>query len=221
MKAQVEEATLKIHGFTFTTKAGEPLLFEGIPILKAPWDIGTILSIVKEVKPDVIVETGTAFGGSALLYSKVATTVVTIEDRSHYAGDGTRINPHTMQGYIPKEYVLFHYPRITYIERPSTDKQTLEEVKGICMGRKVLVNLDSDHHSANVLAELYAYADLVSTGSYLIVEDMRIEYVHVKHGPGPNVAVKQFLSANKAFEAEERWNDRRSLNFGGYLRRIK
>lgn len=219
---QVQEGGLiEIRGFGFTAKPGEPLLFEGVPILKAPWDIDTILSIINEVRTDVVIETGTAYGGSALLYSKLVPTVITIEDRSHYGGDGAKIDPHTMRGYIPEGYLVVKAANVAYIERGSTEKETIEEVAKVCEGKRVLVNLDSDHHHENVIKELRAYADFVTVGSYLIVEDTMIRYVHPEHGRGPDSAVEQFLKEDGRFVVESRWNDSRSLNFGGYLRRVK
>jgi len=220
MKTQVQEAGIDIKGLKFIISPDGPLLFENVPILKAPWDIETILTIIKEIEPDVIIETGTAYGGSALLYSKVCPQIITIEDRSHYGGDGTKIDPHTMRGYIPVEYTPKKSLGVEYIEKSSIDADTLLRIQEICRYKIVLINLDSDHHCDNVYAELKAYADFVSIGSYFIVEDMQISYIHSRHGWGPDIAVKKFLEEDKRFRVEEKWNKQQSLNFGGYLRRV-
>jgi cephalosporin hydroxylase len=217
---------MQIAGMDFQVENGV-LLYKDVQILKAPWDIETMLALINEVKPDLIVETGTAYGGSANLYAdKIGETnrmhfpsVVTIDDRSHY-GDHD-LDPETLKGYIENGFVVKRHPEVYYCHTSSLDLLTLEEVALCCTNRRVLVNLDSDHHAEHVYAELKAYANFVSIGSYMVVEDMMIALVHPEHGDGPNVGVERFLKEDKRFVVEAKWNKSHSINQGGYLRRIR
>ena len=206
------------------------LMYRDVPVLKAPWDLEIILLLIEEIRPTLIIETGTAYGGSAFLYADfmrlIGTTikmpsVITVEDRSHYKGDGTHLDPVSMTGYIPDNFKVVRHPDVLYIERNSLDEKTLNEISKYLPGRKVLVNLDSDHHWNHVTKELQSYSKFVSVNSYLIVEDMKINLVHLQHGTGPDEAVYEFLKGNNSFEIDKSQNNPKSLNIDGYLRRVK
>lgn len=181
----------------------------GTPILKNPVDLLAYQQIVFDVAPEVIVETGTCYGGSALYLAHLCQLV----GRGHvFTVD------REPRGPMPPVH-----KRLTYIVGDSVAPETVERVHSFVDGRSALVILDSDHAKDHVLAEMHAYQDLVPIGSYLIVEDTNINGhpIYVGHGPGPWEAVDEFLA-----EYEGRWEidmDREYLstyNPRGYLLRV-
>lgn len=136
----------------------------GRPIIQLPEDIVRIQELFYLVKPDVLIETGIAHGGSAILYASLCKAMgkgkvvaVDIEIRKH---NRTAIESHEL------------FPFITLIEGDSTAKNTLSQVKEqIPEGSTVMLVLDSCHTKEHVLKELSAYAPLVSKHSYIVVMD--------------------------------------------------
>lgn len=183
--------------------------FLGHDVLKCPLDLWLYQEILHELRPAVIVETGTAFGGSALYLASICDVldrgrVVTIdvEDR-------------------PKRPV---HPRITYLRGSSVDRDVVARVRReVGDESPVLVLLDSDHRRDHVLAELEAYAPLVTRGSYVIVEDTNLNGhpVEPDYGPGPMEAARAFLAGHAEF-AHDAAMDKFLLTFNprGYLKRI-
>jgi cephalosporin hydroxylase len=154
------------------------------------------------------VETGTAHGGSALYLATLCETVGTGEVVSVDIGPWPDRPAH---------------PRLTYLTASSTDPAVVARVAERATGAgTVLVVLDSDHRRDHVLAELRAYAPLVTPGSYLVVEDTNINGhpVYEAFGPGPMEAVQDFLKERDDFEAD-RSREKFLLTFnpGGWLRR--
>ena len=196
----------------------------GVGILKNPLDLWAYQEIIHEVRPDFIVEAGTASGGSALFLANLldllgAGQVVTIDieapDRlsgifsSNKAGSGVR-PPH---------------PRIHYLVGSSTDAEIYSQVKSmIPEGARVLVVLDSDHSRDHVLDEMNLYSKLVSLGSYLIVEDSNINGHPVLKDcyPGPMEAIEQFMTGRDDF-AIDRGREKFLITFNpsGFLRRVR
>ena len=181
----------------------------GVPAQKCPFDLWVYQEILHEVRPDLIVETGTAEGGSALFLASVCDLlrngrVVTIDvwDKA----DRPR------------------HERISYINGSSTDPAIVERVKKLVRrDDRVLVVLDSDHSKAHVLAELRAYAGLVAVGSYVIVEDTNVNGHPVlpDFGPGPREAVEDFLHGQSEFVVD-RSREKLLMTFNpmGYLKRV-
>src|SRR5262249_4097887 len=131
----------------------------GVTVWKCPLDLWVYQEIIHEVRPDLIVETGTAFGGSALYLASVCDLVghgevVTIDIRE----DPSR----------PR------HERITYLLGSSTAQAIVERVSLLAAGKRVLAILDSDHRREHVLEELRAYSPLVGAGSYVVVEDTNV-----------------------------------------------
>jgi cephalosporin hydroxylase len=177
-----------------------------VPIRKCPLDMWIYQEILVETRPDLIVETGTYKGGSALFLAHVCDLldhgrVVTIEQ--------------TPQA-VPE------HPRITYLNGSSTAETIVARVRRQVADRRAMVILDSDHSFGHVLSELRSYAPLVSTGCYLIVEDTNVNAHPVRpdFGPGPMEAVKRFLAEDGRFVVDEsREKLLMTFNPGGYLRR--
>ncbi len=181
-----------------------------VPVAKCPLDLWVYQEIIGETLPDLIIESGTAFGGSALFLASVCDLV-----------DHGRIVTVDVVAQ-PNRPV---HKRITYISGSSVEEKTVEGIKiSIRDGERVMVILDSDHHAAHVAKELAAYAPVVSAGCYLIVEDTNINGNPVlpDFGEGPREAVDQFLNSNPGFERDlSREKFFLTFNPGGYLRRLK
>lgn len=182
----------------------------GIPTQKLPLDAWVYQEIVAELRPSLIIETGTRFGGSALLLAHLCDLlahgqVVTVD----VAADAQPA-----------------HPRITYIDGSSTDPPTLKAIRELLPAQgHVLVFLDSDHRQSHVARELAAYADMVTVGSYLIVEDGNSggNPVHHESVPdaGPLPAIRAFLASDGRFEPD-RTREKFFFTFNpeGYLRRV-
>jgi cephalosporin hydroxylase len=179
----------------------------GTPALKCPLDLWVYQEIIHELRPDVIVETGTASGGSAYFLASICDLV----------GHGEVI---TID--VEEEPSRPQHPRITYLRGSSTDEAVLEQVRQRVQPRsRVVVILDSDHRKAHVLAELAAYSQFVTPGSYLIVEDTNLGHpVRPDFGPGPMEAAAEFLADHPEF-ANDPSREKHLLTFNprGYLRR--
>jgi cephalosporin hydroxylase len=182
----------------------------GTDVLKCPLDLWVYQELLHEVQPDWIIETGTAFGGSASYLA----TICAVLGR----GQVLTIDPVEREGRPAN-------PRIHYLRGLSTDPAILATVaERVAGSTAVLVLLDSDHSYANVLAELRAYHRFVTPGSYCVVEDGNVggHPVAREFGAGPVEAVRDFLAETDAFEID-RAREKFYLTFNpsGYLRRIR
>lgn len=182
----------------------------GTQVLKLPFDLFLYQEIIYEIKPDVIIETGTFGGGSALFLASMLDLinngkVITIDIRQ--------------QPNSPS------HARITYLEASSTAEETIGKVE--CMidpTDTVMVILDSDHSKNHVLNELKLYGNFVTVGSYLIVEDTNINGhpVFPDYGPGPKEAIDEFLQNNDQFIIDEsKHKFLLTFNPRGFLQKIK
>lgn len=137
----------------------------GRPIIQLPEDMIRIQEAIYKIRPDVIVETGVAHGGSLVFYASLAKSM---GYRARVIGIDIEIRPHNRKAIESHE--LFEY--ICLVEGSSIDKTIIDNVKSMVKsGEKVLVILDSNHTKQHVLAELNAYSDLVTPGSYIIAAD--------------------------------------------------
>ena len=186
--------------------------WQGVHCVKSPLDLWVYQEIVHETRPDLVVETGTWLGGSALYFASLFDLI----------GNG-RVLSIDLE---PARDELPAHPRISYWGgRSSVDPGLLEEVRREARGQRVMVVLDSDHRKEHVLAELDAYAPLVTPGCYLVCEDTAINGhpIFAAHGPGPAEALTEWLP-----EHSDDWEvDRRrekflmTFNPGGFLRRAQ
>ena len=136
----------------------------GRPIIQLPEDLIRIQEVLFSIKPDVIIETGVAHGGSLVFYASLCKAM----NKGKVIGIDIEIRPHNRRAI--EAHPLF--PLITLIEGNSVDPALVEQVKGhVKPGETVLVLLDSCHTKAHVLAELNAYSPLVSKGSYIVAMD--------------------------------------------------
>jgi cephalosporin hydroxylase len=194
-------ASRNTHGMTY---------FENVPILKNPMDLWVYQDIIWDLQPTLIIETGTAYGGSALFFARQ------LDKLGRGAVVSIDIAPHAT---LPK------HERITFVKGPSDDLIIAEAVATCAATHpRVMVVLDSDHSQEHVLTELGLYAPLVSVNQFLVVEDTNINGRPVpidwKGGPGPGPAVDAWLPAHPEF-ARDLLAERYLLTHhpGGWLRR--
>jgi cephalosporin hydroxylase len=182
----------------------------GIPLWKCPLDLWVYQEILFARRPGLIIETGTHRGGSALFLASMLDLI-----------DSGRV---ITIDVTPRDDRPAH-PRIEYRTGSSVAPEIVAGVReSIRPGESVMAIFDSDHARDHVLAELRAFAPLVTPGDYLIVEDTNINGhpVWPEFGPGPMEAVEEFLVESDAFEAD-RSREKYFLtqNPRGYLRRVK
>ncbi len=171
----------------------------GVPVQQTPTDMWMVQQIITELRPEVLIETGTLKGGSSLYYASVLhalnseakVVTVDIEDQLDKA----------------KDFEVFR----RYVTALVGDKPAL-------------VLLDSDHHKDHVLRELRLYARFVPVGGYMIVNDTDLNGHPVlpDYGPGPMEAVEEFLAADDRFVVD-RGREKFMLTMypKGYLKRVK
>jgi len=202
----------------------------GRPIIQYPQDIIAMQEIIWTVKPDLIIETGIAHGGS-LIFSASMLALLELTGQiecGRVLGIDIDIRAHN------REAIVAHplSSKITMFEGSSIDPAIIEQVNALATSsKKVLVCLDSLHTHSHVLAELQAYAPLVSVGSYCIVFDTAIEDMPIGSFPGrpwdkgnnPKTAVWEFLKANDCFEIDREIENKLLITVApdGYLKRIK
>lgn len=143
----------------------------GRPIIQLPEDIIRIQEVIYAVKPDVIIETGVAHGGTMIFYASLCKAM----GKGRVIGIDIEIREHNRKAI--EEHDLASY--ITLFEGSSTAPELVNEVKKNIEGEKtVLVILDSDHSKKHVADELEAYCDMVSSGSYIVATDGLMKDVH-------------------------------------------
>jgi len=164
-----------------------------------------------ELRPDVVVECGTNRGGSAAYMASIL-------DLIGGGGHIVTIDIEEMEGRPVHD-------RISYLTGSSTDPDIVATVRErAAAADRVLVVLDSDHSAAHVREELECYQDVVTVGSYLIVEDTNVDGhpVFPQHGPGPMEAVEDFLSTTDRFVVDPtREKFHLTFNPRGYLLRVR
>lgn len=164
----------------------------GRPIIQLPEDMVRIQEVLYAVKPDVIVETGVAHGGSLVFYASLCKAM----GKGRVVGVDIEIRPHNRKAIEAHEL----FDRITLIEGSSVAPETVARVKQtISPGERVIVLLDSNHTRDHVLAELEAYAPLVTVGSYLVAMDGIMEQVAGAPRTGPDWAWNNPRRAARAF----------------------
>jgi cephalosporin hydroxylase len=156
------------------------------PTWKLPSDLWIYQELIVRMRPDYIVETGTAYGGSALYLATVCDAI-----------DHGQIITVDTQKFDGRP----EHRRIEYVFGSSTDPAFVEDVRQRTYGHSLTVILDSDHRKAHVLHELLSYGPLVPPGHYLVVEDTNVNGhpVFDEHGAGPWEAVTEFLAFNDDF----------------------
>jgi len=195
----------------------------GRPIIQYPQDMIAMQELIWEVKPDLIIETGIAHGGSLIYYASLLELIgkgevlgIDIDIRSH---NKAAIEIHPM------------FKRISMIQGSSISREIVEQVAQQAVGKQtVMVVLDSNHTHDHVLAELEMYAPFVTPGSYLVVFDTIVEDLPEGYfnqprpwgvGNNPKTAVLEFLQKNNSFEIASQIDHKLLISVapGGYLKR--
>lgn len=202
----------------------------GRPIIQYPQDMIAMQELIWSIQPDLIVETGIAHGGSLIFSASMLELNAACggPPDASVLGVDIDIRPHNRQAI--EAHPL--YKRIEMIEGSSVAPDVIEQVRRKAAGKsRVLVCLDSNHTCAHALAELRAYAPLVSVGSYCVVFDTAIEdlpadmYPDRPWGPGdnPKTAVREYLRDHPEFETDVSIDRKLMVSVApeGYLRRVR
>lgn len=217
MKASVEPK----YSYNFT--------WLGRPIIQYPQDMIAMQELIWEVKPDLIIETGIAHGGSLIFYASILELVATCTGhQGEVIGIDIDIRPHNRKAI--EEHPMFK--RISMIQGSSIDPGIVAQVVEKAKGKKrIMVCLDSNHTHAHAHAELEAYARLTSVGSYCVVFDTLIEdmgegvYPDRPWGPGnnPKTAVWEYLKTHPEFEIDKSIQHKLLITVApdGYLKRVR
>jgi cephalosporin hydroxylase len=218
-KAQAKDEELKKLALDFIVESdkygyGYQWTWLDMPMIQMPQDIVATQEIIWKTQPDVIIETGIAWGGSIVFYASLL----------HLIGKGKVV---AVDVVLQQKNIddIMKYPfsdRIHLHKGSSVAAETMDVVKGhISKGDKVMVLLDSNHTHDHVLAELRLYAPLVTKGQYLIVSDTIVEDIPVQHhrprpwGPGdnPKTALQQYLTESDRFAEDEYINSKLMLTY--------
>jgi cephalosporin hydroxylase len=198
----------------------------GRPIIKYPNDMVVIQEIFWKVKPDLVIETGIAHGGS-IIFSASLLKMMGIK-KFKVIGIDIDIRKHNLKEIL-KHPMKKH---LKLIEGSSVDKKIFNKIKSYAKNyKKILVILDSNHIHNHVLEELNIYSNLVSKNSYIILPDTYIEYL--PNGTFPNrpwgkgnnplSALKVFLKNNQKFKIDKFYSKKAMISeaFNGFIKKIK
>ena len=224
--------TLK-HRYTYN------FAWQGRPIIQYPQDMVAMQELIWEIKPDLIIETGIAHGGSLIFFA----SLLALLDMSEAIENGVTFDPRVSKRKVlgvdidirsHNSAAIEAHPmasRIEMIQGSSIAMETIDQVRSFSSRySRVLVCLDSNHTHDHVLAELEAYATLTSIGSYCVVFDTVVEdlpshmFPNRPWGPGdnPKTAVWRYLEAHPEFVIDSSIHDKLLITVApdGYLRRI-
>ena len=213
--------------------------FLGRPIIQYPQDMVAMQELIWKVKPDLIIETGIAHGGSLIMNA----SMLAMLDMCDAIESGTTLNPLESQRKVlgididiraHNRTAIEEHPmasRIQMIQGSSIAPDIVEQVQQVAKGyERILVCLDSNHTHAHVLAELQAYAPLTSVDSYCVVFDTIVEdmpadmFPDRPWGPGdnPKTAVWEYLKTHPEFEIDKSIQHKLLITVApdGYLKRI-
>ncbi|MBF8253859.1 MAG: Cephalosporin hydroxylase [Deltaproteobacteria bacterium] len=210
-----QEVVDRFHKLFYDSQIWVTTKWLGVPTAQNPNDAWIHQEIIAQVKPDFIVETGTWHGGSAALWATILQQV---------NPDGLVITLDINDNVSAAKQLPIVKDKVEFLLGSSVDPAIVAAVTKRVQGKKVLVILDSDHHKNHVLAEMKAYAPLVSKDSYMIVQDTNANGhpVLANFGPGPMEAVDEFLATNDQFRPDrEAERLMFTMHPKGYLKRIK
>ncbi len=225
-----KQKNLQELGLSFLVKTAESkysynFSWLGIPIIQFPQDMIALQEIIWNVKPDLIIETGVAHGGSLVLSASI---LELIGNDGLVVGIDIDIRQHNREAI--ENHPMFK--RIKLLEGSSVSDEILQKVTEIAKSRNnILVILDSNHTHDHVSEELKKYSPFVSTDSYCIVFDTVIEdmpedsFPDRPWGKGNNAktAVWEFLKENENFIIDKEIENKLLITVApdGYLKRIK
>lgn len=218
----LEKAAQKWINISVKNRLAYEIDWLGIPIIQTPEEMILLQELIFAVKPDYIIETGVAHGGSLIYYASICHLI----GKGKVIGIDIDIRKHNRK--VIEKHGMFK--RVKLIEGSSTNESTLKKVKELVpKGSTVLVCLDSNHTCNHVLSELKLYKQFVSPGGYIVVFDtitsrLASEGVcdKIYLNNGPSEAVEKFLRIDKDFEIDSKY-DRLFITYSpkGFLRRVK
>ncbi len=218
------EASLNKYTYTFN--------WLGVPIIQYPQDVILMQELISEIKPDLIIETGVARGGSLIFYSSILSLI-----HKKYKVIGVDIDIRSHAKKVLKKHKFAK--SIKTFQGSSNDKKILDKIKKISKNfRKVLVCLDSDHTHQHVLRELENYSKFVTKNSYIVVFDTTqgsfqkkiinkisktYKYKPWGKNSNPLTATKEFLRKNQNFKVNHNFFNKSLVSncYFGFLKRIK
>ncbi len=212
----------------------------GRPIIQYPQDMVAMQELIWQVKPDLIIETGIAHGGSLIM----SASMLALLDMCEAIETGTVLNPYESSRKVLgididirayNRTAIAAHPmasRIQMIEGSSIAPEIVEHVRQVAKGyKRILVCLDSNHTHDHVLAELQAYAPFTSVGSYCVVFDTIVEdmpadmFPNRPWGPGdnPKTAVWEYLKTHTEFQIDKSVQHKLLITVApdGYLKRVR
>jgi cephalosporin hydroxylase len=211
----------------------------GRPIIQYPQDMVAIQEMVWRVRPDLIVETGIAHGGSLVL----SASLLALLDMCDAIETGEKLDPKTNKRKVigvdidirpHNRQAIESHPlagRIAIVQGSSIDPSVVSKVKELASPyQRVLVLLDSMHTHDHVVAELEAYAPMVSLGSYCVVFDTFVDDMPAGFfadrpwdvGNNPKTAIRQWMKARSDFQIDESWPNKLMVTVApdGFLKRV-
>jgi cephalosporin hydroxylase len=222
---EVQDLASRFFLKTFDYQYSYNFTWLGRPIIQYPQDIIAVQELIWSVKPDLIIETGIAHGGSLIFHASMLELLggdgqvlgIDIDIREH---NRVEIEKHPL------------FKRISMIQGSSIDQAIVDQVFAFAKGKQnVMVLLDSNHTHDHVLKELELYSPLVRKGGYLIVFDTVVEDLPQGYftnrpwdkGDNPKTALQEFLRTNDRFEIDQAISDKLLISVApsGYLRCIK
>lgn len=212
----------------------------GRPVIQYPQDMVAVQELIWSVRPDLIIETGIAHGGSLIL----SASLLAMLELCDATEAGTTLDPSKPTRKVlgididireHNRTAIEAHPlanRIEMIQGSSIAPEVVERVRGVAAGHQtVMVFLDSNHTHEHVLEELKAYAPLTSVGSYCVAFDTVVEDVPAElsgdrpwaPGNNPKTAVASYLESDSRFELDRAVENKLQITVapGGYLRRLR
>ncbi len=231
-------ATTQFMRASIASKYSYNFSWLGRPIIQYPQDMVAMQELIWAVKPDLIIETGIAHGGSLIL----SASMLALLDVCDAIETGSTLDPKRSARKVlavdidirshNREAIEIHpmASRVQMIQGSSIDEAVLDQVRTVAGGyKRVLVCLDSNHTHSHVLAELQAYAPLVTPGSYCVVFDTIVEDLPNElsfgrpWGPGgnPKTAALEYLKEHPEFEIDQGIHDKLQITVApsGFLKR--
>lgn len=236
---ELRAATTQFMRASIASKYSYNFSWLGRPIIQYPQDMAAMQELIWAVKPDLIIETGIAHGGSLIL----SASMLALLDLCDAIEAGTMLDPAKSARKVlavdidirsHNRVAIEAHPmasRIQMIQGSSIDEDIIEQVRAVAGNyERVLVCLDSNHTHTHVLAELQAYAPLVTPGSYCVVFDTIVEDLPKElsfdrpWGPGdnPKTAVHTYLAHHQEFEIDQSIHDKLQVTVApdGFLKRM-
>jgi cephalosporin hydroxylase len=225
---------------TFLSKYSYNFSWLGRPVIQYPQELVQMQNLIWQIKPDLIIETGIAHGGSLVMSASMlalldvcdgieaGSTIDPKKSKRKVLGVDIDIRPHNRDAIEAHPMAS----RIQMIQGSSIDPGVISKVRSIAANySRVLVCLDSNHTHEHVLAELSAYAPLTSVGSYCVVFDTIIEDLPAemfpdrpwRPGNNPKTAVWEYVKIHQEFEIDKCIQHKLLITVApdGWLKRIK